>query len=79
MSISISLKLQELIYKDTETIIKKNKIPRNSYINNAMKYYNAYNKRMLMRDKLRTESDKVATDSIKILNEYEKIESNLGR
>lgn len=52
----LSLKLQEEIFIETEKIVKKLNIPRNKYINEALTFYNAKQKRALIEKQLAYES-----------------------
>lgn len=70
---NLSLKLKEEIYRDTEKVVKKLKVPRNSYINKAVDFYNKVNTRSLTRKKLFEESLLVSGDSMEILLEFEKL------
>ena len=70
---NLSLKLKEEIYRDTEKVVKKLKVPRNSYINKAVDFYNKVNTRNLTRKKLFEESLLVSGDSMEILQEFEKL------
>jgi len=70
---NLSLKLKEDIYKDTEKVLKRLKVPRNSYINKAIDFYNKVNNRNMVRKKLFEESLLVSGDSMKILKEFEEI------
>lgn len=71
---NLSLKLKDEIYEETERVIKKLQIPRNSYINKAIEHFNKVHKRNLLKKKLKKESGMVAYDSMEILKEFEKIE-----
>lgn len=70
---NLSLKLKEEIYRDTEEVVKKLKVPRNSYINKAVDFYNKVNTRNMTRKKLFEESLLVSRDSMEILQEFEKL------
>jgi hypothetical protein len=70
---NLSLKLKEDIYKDTEKVVKKLNIPRNSYINKAVDFYNKVNNKNMLRKKMFEESLLVSGDSMEILKEFEKI------
>ena len=70
---NLSLKLKEEIYRDTEKVVKKLKVPRNSYINKAVDFYNKVNTRNMTRKKLFEESLLVSSDSMEILHEFEKL------
>ncbi len=71
--INLSLKLKEDIYKDTERVVKKLNVPRNSYINKAIDFYNKVHNKSILRKKLFEESLLVSSDSMDILKEFEKI------
>jgi hypothetical protein len=71
---NLSLKLKDEIYSETEKVIKKLKIPRNSYINKAIEHYNKVHKRSILKKKLKKESLLVAQNSMEILAEFENIE-----
>jgi hypothetical protein len=71
---SVSLKIDDSIFEETEKILSKIKKPRNRYINDAIDYYNRIQKRLLLEKKLKLESDLVREDSISILKEFEEID-----
>ena len=71
MSKSLSLKLNDSVFEETEQMLKKVKMPRNTYINKALDYYNEYNKRNLMKSELLRESKLVSQDSMTVLHEFE--------
>jgi len=68
---SITLKLQDQILSETESLLKHLKISRNNYINEAVSFYNDYNKRRLLEAQLLKESLLVSKDSKSVLNEFE--------
>ncbi len=70
---NLSLKLKEDIYMDTERVVKKLNVPRNSYINKAIDFYNKVHNKSILRKKLFEESLLVSSDSMEILKEFEKI------
>ncbi len=70
---TLSLKLDDEIFEETDRIAGKLKIARNRYINEALNVYNLWNNRKLLKQKLVKESNKVSQDSMKILNEFEKL------
>ena len=71
---SISLKLQDQILNETELILKNLETSRNKYINEAIEFYNQYQKRKLIEEQLAYESKLVSEDSMKILSEFEKLD-----
>jgi len=74
---TISLKIDDLIFEETEKILSSNNKPRNRYINDALEYYNRIQKRILLEKLLKKESDLVKDDSISVLKEFEDIEYGL--
>ncbi|NEN22645.1 hypothetical protein G3O08_03885 [Cryomorpha ignava] len=68
---SISVKLHEPILKETEKILDHLKISRNKYINDAMEFYNKYQKRKRIEEQLTKESKLVAADSMNVVKEFE--------
>ncbi len=73
---TLSLKLDEIVYKETEQLLEKIKKPRNRYINEALSYYNRLQRRKLIENQLEVESKIVSEDSMSILSEFEKLEDN---
>ena len=71
---TISLKIDDLIFAETEKILSKIKKPRNRYINEAIEYYNRIQKRQILEERLNTESDLVKNDSLSVLKDFEKID-----
>lgn len=70
---TLSLKLDDAIFIDTESITSELKLPRNRYINDAVKMYNLFNKRRLLKKQLEKESGLVKEESMEILSEFEKL------
>lgn len=70
---TVSLKIDESIFGETEKILALMKKPRNRYINEAIDYYNGIQKRMILERKLRKESELVKSDSISVLKEFEEL------
>ena len=70
---SLSLKLEDKIFKEAEEITAKLNLARNRYINEAVKIYNQFNKRRLLKMKLAKESKLTSKDSMEVLKEFEKL------
>jgi hypothetical protein len=70
---TVSLKIDESIFGETEKILTIMKKPRNRYINEAIEYYNKVQKRMILEKKLRKESEIVRSDSMEVLKEFEEL------
>jgi len=70
---TLSLKLDDQIFDDAEEMTSKLKLARNRYINEAVKVYNLFNKRRLLKTQLSKESVLTSNDSMEILREFEKL------
>ena len=70
---TLSLKLDDNIFDDTEEITSKMNLARNRYINEALSIYNLFNKRRLLKKQLAKESKLTSKDSMDILKEFEKL------
>jgi predicted transcriptional regulator len=71
---TLSLRLDEIIYEETEKLLEKIKKPRNRYINEALHYYNQIQKKKIISEQLMKESKLVSDESMNVLNEFEKLE-----
>jgi len=71
---NVSLKIDDSIFGETEKILSRIKKPRNRYINEAIEYYNRLQKRVLIEERLRTESELVKAESMKVLKEFEEVD-----
>lgn len=69
---TLSLKLDDKIFDETEELTSKMKLARNRYINEAVNIYNLYNKRRFLKKQLMKESIMISKDSMDILDEFEK-------
>ncbi len=70
----LSLKLDEEIFLEMESILEKKDQPRNRYINDAVQHFNQLNKRNILSKQLAIESRLVAEESMKVLSEFESFE-----
>jgi hypothetical protein len=70
---TVSLKIDDSIYGETEMIISRIKTSRNRYINEALDNYNKIQKRNLLEQKLAKESNLVREDSLNVLKDFENI------
>ena len=70
---TLSLKLDDTIFEDTEKVVAELKLARNRYINDALHLYNTFNKRKVLKKKLTKESKLVAQSSSEVLAEFEKL------
>lgn len=71
---TLSLKLDDDIFNETEDVLTKVKKSRNRYINEAVDYYNRINKRNLIAKKLTKESKLVKKESLLVLSEFEALQ-----
>jgi hypothetical protein len=71
---TLSLKLDDNIFNETEDVLVKVKKSRNRYINEAVDFYNRVNKRNLISKKLAKESKLVKNESLAVLSEFESLQ-----
>ena len=71
---TVSLKIDDSIFGETEKILSRIKVPRNRYINEAIDYYNRLQRRHILEKKLKIESGLVKKGSINTLKEFERID-----
>jgi len=69
---TLSLKLDDSIFSETEELLNYVRIPRNRYINDAILHYNKYQKKNFLAKKLENESFLVREESVRIFSEFEK-------
>jgi predicted transcriptional regulator len=71
---TLSLKLDNNVFEETEQLLDKIQKTRNRYINEALHYYNQIQKRKLIEQMLVQDSKLVSNESMKVLHEFEKLE-----
>jgi hypothetical protein len=71
---TVSLKIDDSIFGETEKILSRIKKPRNRYINEAIEYYNRLQRRALLEKRLKIESEIVKKDSMTVLKDFEEVE-----
>jgi hypothetical protein len=71
---TVSLKINDSIFGETERILKQEKRSRNKYINDAIAFYNRFQRRLFLEKKLKTESEMVGEESLNVLTEFESLE-----
>jgi hypothetical protein len=64
---TVSLKIDDSIFVETEKILSSMKKPRNRYINEAIDYYNRLQRRLMIEKQLKKESNLVKSDSMSVL------------
>ncbi|MBO9620656.1 MAG: hypothetical protein J7539_16655 [Niabella sp.] len=70
---TLSLKLDDNVFEETEKVVAELNLARNRYINEALHLYNQFNKRQVLKKKLAKESKLVAQSSSEILAEFENL------
>jgi hypothetical protein len=70
---TLSLKLDDSVFEETEKVVSELKIARNRYINEALSLYNQFNKRNVLKKKLAKESKLVGQSSSEVLAEFERL------
>lgn len=73
----ISLKLDDDIFEQTEILVKKEKKPRNRYINEALDFFNKMKERESLKEQIRRESLLCREESMKVLKEFEALEDEI--
>lgn len=72
---TVLLKLDDSIFVETENILLRIQRPRNRYINEAVEFYNKFQKRQILEKRLRNESALVMEESMNVLKEFEEVEN----
>ncbi|HOY13175.1 MAG TPA: hypothetical protein PLY70_08545 [Saprospiraceae bacterium] len=73
---TISLKIEDSIFIETEQILANVQMSRNRYINLAIEHYNKLHKRQSLANQLKLESNLVKEESMKVLMEFENLEDD---
>jgi len=73
---TLSIKLDDVVFEETEQLLQKIKKPRNRYINEALQYYNRLQRNQLLANILAAESKLVSGDSMQVLKEFEALEDD---
>jgi len=71
---TLSLKLDDSVFSDTEQVVSQIKKSRNRYINEALNFYNKVQKRRILASKVERESNLLKEESLKVLHEFEIID-----
>ena len=71
---TVSLKIDDSIFGETEKILSRIKKSRNRYINEAIDNYNHMQHRLILENKLKKESDLLKQDSMSVLKDFEEID-----
>lgn len=79
MSKTLSLKMRDDVFAETEDVIGTMHTSRNAYINDALSFYNKFMKRRVLKQRLKRESLLVSETSLEALRELELIEDKLPK
>ena len=67
---ALSLKMDDAVYQETESLLKKLDISRNAYINQAVNTMNKIMRRQRLKKQLKWESGQVSADSLAMAKEF---------
>ena len=73
----LSLKVRDDVFQEVEDIIRRIKVSRNAYINDALSLYNQLNRKKFIKNQLELESKLVRENSLEVLDEFEKLEDKI--
>lgn len=76
---SLSLRIQDKILEEAESILEELCLSRNAYFNEAIEFYNRYQKRRLLAEQLEKESLLVAENSMEVLRELDAMEDDINQ
>ena len=71
---TVSLKIDDSVFTETEHILSTLKKSRNRYINEALDYYNKIQERERIEKQLKLESEMVAENSMEVLGEFDDLD-----
>lgn len=71
---TVSLKIDDSIFIETEKLLSRINKSRNRYINEALEYYNRLQRRIILEKRLKSESALVKKDSLTVLKDFERID-----
>ncbi len=71
---TVSLQIDDPIFRETEKILSKIKKSRNRYIIEVLDFYNRYQRRLMLEKKLEKESEMVKDESMSVLRDFEDID-----
>jgi len=71
---TISLKLDDDIFRDTDLLLDSINVSRNRYINDAIQYYNNIQRKIRLEKLLAEESKMCRESSKEVLKEFEMID-----
>jgi hypothetical protein len=75
---TLSLKLDKEVFQETEALCEMVNKPRNRYINEALVFYNRFQKNKILEKRLEEESKMVSDESMRVLSEFENMDDHEG-
>jgi len=66
--------MDERIFKDTEMLLRKIRLPRNAYINHAVDFYNRLQRRRLIKKRLKKDVALLRSDTKEFIRSFELLE-----
>ncbi|MBS4028441.1 MAG: hypothetical protein KGZ58_07370 [Ignavibacteriales bacterium] len=73
---TLSFKIEDSIYNETEKVLTRLKKTKERYINEALDHYNKTQRRKLLAKQLVMESKLVGNESLAVLKEFESFDDN---
>ncbi len=73
---TLSLKLDENIFAETEEILKDKKVARNRYINEALEFYNKFQKRKKLAAEFQKASGLARESPLELIAEFDSLIDN---
>ena len=74
---TLSLKLQDYTFLETEKMSVILKKPRNAYINEALEFYNLHQRKQWLAKQFALEAKIIKASSMEVLREMENLDSHL--
>lgn len=74
MSKALSLKLNDQVFEETEKVIRQIRLPRNTYINRAVHFYNRLQKRYALKKQFKKEVDLLKLNPDPLIKELDQID-----
>ena len=69
---TVSLKIEDSIFEETEKILSRVKNSRNNYINEAIAYYNRHQNQFIPELKRKNKSELTSTGSLTAIKDFER-------
>lgn len=76
---NIALKVQDTVFEETELVLKNLTLSRNTYINEAIDFYNKYQHRKILAEKLLKEARLANITSKEILFDLDQLPDGIEK